>query len=399
MLLILGLFLLRESRLGYATGLERGFSDWLARNADLRDQEAPLTLIEINDGTLSDSRTWPLPPIDFALFLKAGISFHPSLLAIGEVLNWPVDKQNPDPNLSILHDQILSCPKLVLGAQLGFPNDPDLLPPLQNVPALRQVQGDIAKVAEYPIVEQLPSEELRLSVPLGFTNLPVPEMPVRSVPLVFRYCGQVVPSFVLQSAMLWLQLTPDDIQVHIGSVIKMGDKLEIPIDDSGMMSINPHSRFSRIGLDELLVVVSQIEAKQTPLVKAESLKDKVLLLARTDSGARTFMFPSGHKGTSGELLASAIATIQNQQFPERSPLWADFLIIGGVLVFACYLYELSGFGAVFATLLALPIYLMGAITLYAATVVWVPVVLPFGLLAFALILRLTSPSVVSEKAR
>jgi len=67
------------------------------------------------------------------------------------------------------------------------------------------------------------------------------------------------------------------------------------------------------------------------------------------------------------------------------------LIIGGVLLFTCYLYESSAFGAVFAALLALPIYLMGAITLYAATLVWVPLVLPFGLLAFALILRLTSP--------
>jgi len=219
----------------------------------------------------------------------------------------------------------------------------------------------------------------------------VAESPARTVPLVFRYCGQVVPSFVLQTALLWLQLSVDDVQVQLGSYIKLGEAIQIPINESGSMRVSPHAQFSRVGLDELLVVVSQIEANKTPLVAPETLKDKVLLLARTDSAARNLVFPSGRRGSSGELLASAIATIQTQEFSSRAPLWADLLIIAGVLVAACYLYELTTFGAIFTALLILPIYLMGAIALYTATLIWLPVVLPFGLLAFAVIFRLTSP--------
>lgn len=391
MLLVLGGFILRESRQGYATSTERRFSDWLARNAEVPQEESPLALIEINDA----NQGLPLPPLDFALFLKAGVTFDPGLLAIEEVLAWPEGKKGgaEDSNRAILHDQILQSPKLLLGAQFGYLKDPDLIPPLQNVPALVQdhVRGDRSKLFEFPIVEKLPLEELRLSGVIGFTNLPLRETPVRTVPLLFRYCGQVVPSFVLQSAMLWLQLTPDDIQVELGSYIKLGDKLQIPIDDSGQMEVNPNARFTRIGLEELLVEVSQIESKSTPLVPVDALKEKLFFLARTDSAARTLMFPSGQLGSQGELFASAIATIQTQNFSTRAPLWVDFLLIGAVLVLAAYFYQLSATGAVFTALVAIPVYLMGAISLYAAAQVWLPIVLPFGLLGVALMLRLTSP--------
>ena len=393
MLLILGLVILRESRQGYATAYENRFSDWLAKNSEIQPVNAPLALIEINDEGLANTHPWPLPPIDYALFLRAGLIFQPSLLAIEPVLTWPVEMidETASENKKILHEQILRCPKLLLGSQLGFPSDPDLVPVLQSVPALHHVKGNPSKLSEFAIVEQQPLEELRLAVPVGFTNLPLTESPVRGVPLVFRYCGQVVPSFVLQSAMLWLQLTPEEVQVELGAFVKMGDTFRIPIDDSGVMKVNPNSQFTRMGLEDLLLLVSQIEAKHQPLVAPESLTGKVLLLARTDSEARTLLFPSGRNGSPGELFASALATIQNQKFSRRAPLMVDLLIILGDLALALCFYRLRAAGAIFTALMVLPIYLMCAITLFSSTLIWVPVVLPFGLLAFALMFRLTSP--------
>ena len=47
--LIVGLFLMRESRLELIGGLDESFADFLSRNSPRAEQPAPLTLIEIND--------------------------------------------------------------------------------------------------------------------------------------------------------------------------------------------------------------------------------------------------------------------------------------------------------------------------------------------------------------
>jgi hypothetical protein len=303
-----------------------------------------------------------LPPLDFALFIRAGLVLQPTLLAIEPVLTWPAPKGKSTPvdeNYKILHEQILRCPKLLLAAELG---DPSELPVLQHIPTLRHVNGDASRVDEFPDAERSPLDDLRLSATLGFTNLPGNGAgPIRRVPLVYRYAGQVVPSFVLQSAMLWLQLTPDDMQVHFGSHIKLGDKLQIPIDDTGAMRVDFNSKFSRIELDDLLLSVSQIESGKKPLVSTDALKGKQLLLVRADSAARTVRFPSGEMRPPGELFAAAIATIQSYSIPRPFPLWGDVLIVAGVLGLSCCFSRLGSGGAVFVALTALPIYLMGFI--------------------------------------
>ena len=393
MLLILGVVILRESRTGLATGCERRFSDWIARNAAVERKEAPLALIEINDASLTNSRKWPLPPLDFAMFLRVGLFFDPSLLAIEPVMEWPQAKGDgaAEQAQQILHENVLRAPKLLLGAELGVPLDPDLLPPFQSVPVLRHVSGDKSRLLQFPIIQRQPLEDLRLSAQIGFTNLLSLESPARRVPLVFLYCGQVVPSFVLQSAMLWLKLTPEEIEVQPGSFVKLGDKMEIPIDEAGMMNVDTSSRFLRMGLEDLILVVSQIEAQQKPMVAPETLKGKLLLLARTDSGSRSLLFPSGKHGSSGELFAAAIATIQNGSFAQRAPLWVDLLLIAGVLALSRGFGRMSTAGVIFTALLASTVYVMGALSLYSVALIWLPGVLPFGLLGFALLFRQFTP--------
>src|SRR5690606_14841031 len=116
----------------------------------------------------------------------------------------------------ILKDVLLRSPKTVLGARLGYPDDPQTLPPLQATPIVRHVTGDLQHIPELTVIEAQPAENYRLSATLGFTNLPGTSASYNAAPLVLRYRGHVVPSFVLQAALLWHKLSTDDVKVVLG---------------------------------------------------------------------------------------------------------------------------------------------------------------------------------------
>ncbi|MEI9894119.1 MAG: hypothetical protein WDN28_09585 [Chthoniobacter sp.] len=50
----------------------------------------------------------------------------------------------------ILRDNILRAPKMLLGSSLGVPEDPQVIPPLQEVPLLRNVRGSIGEIPSSP---------------------------------------------------------------------------------------------------------------------------------------------------------------------------------------------------------------------------------------------------------
>ena len=51
----------------------------------------------------------------------------------------------------------------------------------------------------------------------GFINLPERSRTTFHVPLLFRYRGEVIPSFALQAMLLWLRVTPAEVKVDLGS--------------------------------------------------------------------------------------------------------------------------------------------------------------------------------------
>jgi hypothetical protein len=215
---------------------------------------------------------------------------------------------------------------------------------------------------------------------VGFTNLGPAGGRVRTVPLLFRYRGEVVPSFVLQAVTLWFKATPDEVGAYLGSHINIAEKVEIPIDAAGNMVVNFDARFGRVACDDLLLALSQIEAKQKPVVPVAQAKDAVVMLARTDKAARTIEFPNTRRGSSGELFASAIATIQNHAFVRRAPWLADVLLIAAIMLAANYLGRLSRSTMLLAAALMLILYLLAGLMIFSKWLVWLPLILPVGLI-------------------
>ena len=404
-LLALGLLLLLESRQEFGSSIDERFAGWLATNTARPGPAAPLVLVEINDSSLGEKHSWPWSPLDYALFFQALLPNKPAVVAVEPVLDWdasrfPAEEQPKLPQYeNILHNHLLSAPKTVLGALLGIPEDPAVVPPMLPVPLIRNIQGDTSGIPEFTDVAGQPRESLRLAGTLGFTNLPAPGTAVRKIPLLFRYRGEVVPSFVLQTIMLWMKLGPEQVSVVAGSGIALGNETVIPIDRTGAMWIGFGTPFTRFGEDELLLAMSLKSAKQTVDLPLERIRDGIALLARTDRESRVFNLPDGRAGSAGELMASAIATIQSRAFIKRAPFALDAVILLLLATLGWALPRKTKRAAVVLCAVLLVVYLLASLMVFQEARVWLPMFMPVSLLVFALVYRLCGHVEAAQEPR
>jgi len=395
-ILVLGLLLLREAQAPPLAGIEETFINWLAANSNGERQRAPLMLVEINDNCLMEY-PWPWTPLNYAAFLDGSLQFHARVAAIEPVLAWEKRNLTPDQSLQqpqyakLLHYRILQTPKLELGAELGFPEDPDVLPPMQPLPVFRNVKGATDAVPEYTVIEAEPGEDIRLTAALGFANVPTTEPVAQHAPLVFRYRGQVVPSFALEAMMLWYGVLPEDVEVHLGSDIRLGSKLTIPINQAGAMLVDWKVPYDRAGFDDLELAVDQLEHNHPPVIDPYQLKDRLLVLARTDVQAQTMLLPSGRMGSTGELLGAALATAETNAFARPAGLAgiAVVLLLGMILGWVAterrklWVAPVAlGFGAA---------YLLLCLAVFEAIRVALPLTPMLGLTVFVALFRLLAP--------
>lgn len=393
---LVGLVLMRESRLEPARSLDEAFADFIATRAQRPQEVAPVTLVTIDESSLRTS-PWPWSPLDYARFFQAAEILHPSVLAVDEVLQWEPKSLSPEaarklPQYrSILRDRVLRAEKVLTAARLGYPEDPAQPPPLQETPLLRKVSGDPGAVREFTAIEAQAEEDFRLSGTVGFTNLVDPSSASRRVPLLLRYRGQIVPSFALQALMLWEKLSPDDVSVELGRKISLGSRGEIPIDAEGCVRVDFGLRYGRCEHDEMILTSDQVQNGRTPLVATEKLTGKLLLLGRTDAAARTLTLGPGIRASESELLAAAIATLQQRSFLRRAALPFEIAIIAAFMGFAWICRRRSkGFPFLWLPP-AFAAYLLVSLGLFSHTLIVLPLMLPAGLALFITLYRLTSP--------
>ena len=368
---------MRESRIEPFASVENGFASWLNTNAKREPGHAPLVLVEITDDDLRTT-PWPWTPFDFSLAVDAALTFSPSVLAIEPVLSWP----SPDAQqITLLHHQLLRVPKLLLGAELGYREEAPATP--QELPRLKS-SGNVGSIPDFNSFAQAPAEQLRLAGALGFENLNRQARVHERVPLVFRHCGQVVPSFVLQAAMLWYGVTPSEVTVEPGHHIDLGDRVRIPIDAEGTMAIDFGLHYSRISVSDLILAASQ---KEKPVAGPTTrLGQSLALIARNDAASRKLDFAK-RTGSTGELFALSIATIQQQIFIRRFPIYGEVAVIGAGMALAWFISRKGKFGALFTGVAAMAVYLLIALGLFAGTFIALPLILPLGLVCFIVLLR------------
>lgn len=386
---LVGLFLVRNSRERPLDAVEAGFVSWLAGNARGESIPAPLVFVEINESSLA-GQPWPWSPFDYALFFQAVLPFGPAVIACEPILNWDAEGGARDPlSERILTKFLRRSPKVVLGARLAEREYPEPAE-TRRIPRLTRVIGDTSSLSQFAAVQSQPSEKFSFSAWLGFANLNSASRNWQ-VPLVFLYRGEVVPSFALQAMILWLKLTPDDVVVIPGKAIELGTKIRVPIDEGGMLRMNFYVPITRFGMDDLLLAAEQTEERLPVAIPVEHLRGNVVLLARTDEAAETITLPDGSTAAPGTVIAATIATMQNQFFIQRVGHWFDFALIG-IFVLCGPLWIRLRPGAVVASSVALlAIYLFASLAIFDLYLIWLPLVLPTGLILFLTIYALLLP--------
>src|SRR2546423_15598455 len=115
---------------------------------------------------------------------------------------------------------------------------------------------------------------MRLIASAGFTNLPDEISDGIHVPLLFRYRGEVIPSFAFEAILLWLRVTPGEVSIDLDSQISLPHGRKIPIRSDGTLLISPNaSRKARhMGLGDLLVAAQHRATGKNPGI--DSLADQ-----------------------------------------------------------------------------------------------------------------------------
>lgn len=392
--ILAGLTLIREASVGPFSRWERMWQEWLQQKVAPATQPGPVTLVEINDDTIS-KHPWPWGPDDFSLFFHTAMPFEPQVIAVEAPLDFErgafSGRERQPMFEKMLLDHIHRAPKLVLGGRLGWSPDAQSMPDVQATPVIRRVKGDISPISEFTTVEAWARDDYRLSSSPGWVNLPESDPPAARCPLVLRYRGQVVPALILQMLMLWEKVTADEVEVVLGSHIALGESARIPIDAGGRMSVNLRAPFNRASFDDFILTRQQLDSGSEPQLSPGLFKNKALFLARTDGATTMVSLQGGRKVPSGELFAAALATVNSKVWIARVEEWFDWALIGLLALAAMWFQKSKWWAVILFSVAFLGAYYAAAIWCVSAKSIWLPGILPLGLIDLMLVLRFALP--------
>src|SRR5438477_5099377 len=293
---------------------------------------APLTVVEIGHDAVLDRdplKTSSSPhaggsgvsPLEFALFLQSVLEFQPTVVVFENILKW---RERDKDQEQVFIDQAMRVPRLLLAAELTTTPDPDA--PGPEIQGFSQVTGTRGDLVEFSGIGRQPNEEMRLIATAGFINLPDEIADGIHVPLLFRYRGEVIPSFALEAILLWLRVTPAEVSIDLGSHISLPQGRRIPIRSDGTLLISPNAgkKARHLSLNELLLAAQQRDAGKKTNSELDSIRDQIVL-------ARTPANPLSPP----DVFAATIATIQSSAYVRRvSPIFDCIILLLAAAVVA-----------------------------------------------------------------
>jgi CHASE2 domain len=373
---LFGALVLREPRF---EKLEENFLRWLLRNAQPPKATIPLTVVEIGRDRFSPNQKVSseesaeaflhgggaaISPLEHALFLQSVLEFQPTVVAFETILKW---RERDKDQEQVFLDQAMRVPKLLLGAELTNTPDSDQ-PPLES-PAFSRVTGNRSNLVEFSGVGRQPNEDMRLISTLGFINLPEEIADDLHVPLLFRYRGEVIPSFALEALLLARRITPDEVKIELPSHIILPDGGKIPIRSDGTLLINllAAKNIRRLALNQLLLAAQQRGQGGTTTAHLEDMRDHIVL-------ARTPANPLAPP----DVFATTIATLQSNMYLRRVNRLFDFGFLGLAVVAAAFVGKIGRAYLLLGAIVLSAAYGLVALNLISRYQIWLPGYLPLG---------------------
>jgi hypothetical protein len=380
--LLLGVVFVREPRLERS---EEFFLRWLLKNSEPHGPMAPLTVVEIGHDAVLDrdplkESTSPhaggsgVSALEFALFLQSVLEFQPTVVAFENILKW---RERDKDQEQVFIDQAMRVPKLLLAAELTVTPDPDA--PVPEIQSFTQVTGKRGELVEFSGIGRQPGEEMRLIAAAGFINLPDEIADGIHVPLLFRYRGEVIPSFALQAILLWLSVTPAEVAIDLGSHISLPQGRKIPISADGTVLISPNAakRARHFTLNELLLVAQDAGKKKSEL---DSMRDQIVL-------ARTPANPLSPP----DIFAATLATIQTNSYVHRISWIFDCVILVLAAVVIGTLRHVSRVDLVLGAIAFTAAYCLTALAVVSRWLIWLPGILPLGAVWLLVLIAIMTP--------
>ena len=345
------------------------------KNSEPHSKAASLTVVDIGhdnsmerqpaaegDDSSPRSGTNVVSPMEFALFLQSTLEFQPTVVAFENILKWRDTEKDQE---QVFIDQAMRVPRLLLAAELTTNPDPDAAGP--EISGFTQVTGKRGDLVEFSGVGRQPSEEMRLIATAGFTNLPDDISDGIHVPLLFRYRGEVVPSFAFEAILLWLRLTPNEVSIDLDSHISLPHGRVIPIRSDGTVLISPNAgrKARHISLSDLLVAAHQRDTGGDPGIG--SLRDQIVL-------ARTPANPLSPP----DVFAATIATIQASAYVHRVSWIFDCVILLLAAAVVGKLRDIPRVDLVLGAIAFTAAYCLIALAVVSRWLIWLPGILPLG---------------------
>ena len=354
-------------------GLQRSderFLRWLLQNSNPRSTPIPLTIVDVapelgarNGVVKASAGPAGASPLEFSLFLQALLEFKPTVVAFESVLQWPEENREQE---QIFIDEAMHVPKMLAAAELTATPDPDA--PVVELSGFSQVNGRRGDLPVYSGISRQAEEDLRLLSTPGFINLPNEIVHDIHVPMLFQYRGEVIPSFALQTALLWMRATPAEVKVDIGREISLpnGKKIPIAFDGTALVSPNAVKNAHHLKIEELLLAAQQHE-KARGNSTLEDVRDGVVLVR---AGAA--------RPARDDCWAAAIATIQANSFVHRVSWAFDCLFILALVSVSTIVRRFSRIDIVLCAIAVTAAYCMISLALISRWSLWLPGILPLS---------------------
>jgi CHASE2 domain-containing sensor protein/tRNA A-37 threonylcarbamoyl transferase component Bud32 len=232
----------------------------------------------------------------------------------------------------------------------------------------------------------------------ALVSLPDIDGGIRTEPLVIDYYGEYYPSMALMLAARSLNLGIKDIQITVGSDVRLG-RLDIKTDGYSLMNTFFYHDEERNGAFQIDSFYDVLKGK----IPAAKYKDKIVLIGATALGVGdTFVTPIDPAMSPVVTLAHSISSILNEDFFIQ-PDWGFFARLGAIVLIALYLMFLlprlsAVVGFIITGLLLLSLFLTHYI-LMTTQGMWLQLMMPSLLLATGHIILTTKRFFLSEKGK
>jgi hypothetical protein len=392
--LLFGIIFVREPRLQQS---EEIFLRFLLGSSQMQKGPVPLTIVDLGNKQGATSRGGLAEPgesflngtgnanspLELALFLQALQEFQPTVVAFERVLSWPADKHDEE---QVFLDQAMRIPKLLLAADLTTTPDPDA--PAQEIAGFPQVIGNRGELAAFSGIAAQPDEDLRLISTLGFVHRPGEFEDSIHAPLLYQYRGEVIPSFALQTAMLWMKVSPSEVKIDLGSSITFPGGFKIPIQPDGTALVNPGAakNVRRLSINAILLAAEQHDKKRPATTPLDDIRNQIVL-------AR----PTRNPFARADIIAASIASVQTQSFIRRVNRIYDCAILLLIAAISVPLRKISRIDLLLVAMAFTAAYCLLAFSLLSRSNIWLPGFLPLGAIWFVVVSAFVVPK--SRSAR